>query len=145
MQQIAQTNPNCKPDPRLAFLERASARLILVEAGEMEIEDAFSGLVDQCACDREMIARWDRDYPPQPPKKTVKPREAASTTCDALLWELREYGLRRLKHSPTLHRLSQLSNKQFVDLIAALTRLQAKNPKTCSNQLLEKLRGTKWK
>jgi hypothetical protein len=92
-----------------------------------------------------MIDRWDRDYPHQPLTKTAKPKEAASTTCDALLWELREYGLRRLKHSPTLHRLSQLSNKQFVDLIAALTRLQAKYPKTCSNQLLEKLRGTKWK
>jgi hypothetical protein len=143
MQQIVEADSDCKPDPRLAFLARASARLILIEACEMEIEDAFSGLVDQCACEREMIARWD--YPPQPPTKTVKPKEAASTTCDTLMWELREYGLRRLKHSPTLHRLSQLSNKQFVDLIAALTRLQAKYPKTCSNQLLEKLRGTKWK
>jgi hypothetical protein len=143
MQQIVEADSDCKPDPRLAFLARASARLILIEACEMEIEDAFSGLVDQCACEREMIARWD--YPPQPPTKTVKPKEAASTTCDALMWELREYGPRRLKHSPTLHRLSQLSNKQFVDLIAALTRLQAKYPKTCSNQLLEKLRGTKWK
>jgi hypothetical protein len=111
----------------------------------MEIEDAFSGLVDQCACDREMTARWDRDYPAQPPRKVAKPKEAASTTCDALLWELREYGLRRLKHPSTLRRLSQLSNKQFADLIAALTRLQANYPKTCSNQLLEKLRGTKWK
>jgi hypothetical protein len=145
MQQIAQTNPSCKPDPRLAFLERASARLILAEAGEMEIDEAVDGLVEQCACDREMIDRWDRDYPHQPPTKTAKPKEAASTTCDALLWELREYGLRRLKHPPTLRRLSQLSNKQFADLIAALTRLQSKHPKTCSNQLLEKLRGTKWK
>jgi hypothetical protein len=145
MQQIVQTNPSCKPDPRLAFLERASARLILVEAGEMEIDEAFSGLVYQCACDREMIDRWDRDHPHQPAIKAAKPKEAASTTCDALLWELREYGLRRLKHPPTLSRLSQLSNKQFAELIAALTRLQPKHPKTCSNQLIEKLRGTKWK
>jgi hypothetical protein len=100
MQQIVEADSDCKPDPRLAFLARASARLILIEACEMEIEDAFSGLVDQCACEREMIARWD--YPPQPPTKTVKPKEAASTTCDALMWELREYGPRRLKHSPTL-------------------------------------------
>jgi hypothetical protein len=140
---VVEINSICKPDPRLVFLERASARLTLVEAGEMEIEDAFNGLVDQCASEREMIARWD--YPPQPPTKTAKLKEAASTTCDALLWELREYGLRRLKHSSTLRRLSQLSNKQLQNLIAALTRLQAKYPKTCSNQLLEKLRGTKWK
>lgn len=33
-------------DPRLAFLERASARLILVEYGAMELADAFNGLVD---------------------------------------------------------------------------------------------------
>ena len=145
MEIVVETNSICKPDPRLAFLARASARLTLVEACEMEIGEALDGLVDQCACDREMIARWDRDYPAQPPTKTAKLKEAASTTCDALLWELREYGPRRLKHSPTLHRLSQLSNKQFVDLIAALTRLQANYPKTCSNHLLEKLRGTKWK
>jgi len=145
MEIVVETNSICKPDPRLTFLERASARLTLVEACEMEIEEACDGLVDQCAYDREMIARWDRDYPAQPPTTTAKLKEAASTTCDALLWELREYGLRRLKHSPTLHRLSQLSNKQFVDLIAALTRLQANYPKTCSNHLLEKLRGTKWK
>jgi hypothetical protein len=145
MQQIAQTNPSCNPDPRLSFLERASARLILVEAGEMEIEDAFSGLVDQCSCDREMIARWDRDYPHQPATKAAKPKEAAASTYDALLWELREHGLRRLKHPPTLSRLSQLSNKQFAELVAALTRLRPRHPKTCSNQLIEKLRGTKWK
>jgi len=145
MEIVVETNSTCKPDPRLAFLVRASARLTLVEAGEMEIDEAIVGLVDQCACDREMIARWDRDYPHQPPTKPAKPKEAALTTCDALLWELREYGLRRLKHPPTLRRLSHLSNKQFADLIAALTRLQSKHPKTCSNQLLDKLRGTKWK
>jgi len=128
-------------NPRLAFLARASARLTLVEAGEMDVEDAFNGLVDQCACDREMIARLD--YPPQPPAKVAKLKEAASTTYDALLWELREYGPRRLKCGHTLGRLSQLSNKQHADLIAVLTRLQAKYPKTCSNQLLEKLRGSK--
>jgi hypothetical protein len=144
MEIVVETNSICKPDPRLAFLARASARLTLIEAGEMEIEEAVDGLVDQCACDREMIARWDRDYPAQPPTKATKLNEAASTTCDALLWELREYGPRRLKHPPTLNRLSQLSNKQFAALIAALARLQPKHPKI-SRHLLEKLRGTKWK
>lgn len=32
-------------DPRLAFLARAAARCFLVEAGEMEIDEAFDGLV----------------------------------------------------------------------------------------------------
>jgi hypothetical protein len=145
MEIVVETNSICKSDPRLAFLARASARLTLVEACEMEIGEALDGLVDQCACDREMMARWDHDYPPQPAKRVAKLKVAASTTCDALLWELREHGLRRLKHPPTLRLLSQLSNKQFAALIAALTRLQAKYPKTCSNHLIEKLRGTKWK
>lgn len=147
MEILVETHSICKPDPRLAFLARASARFTLVEACEMEIDGAFDGLVDrlQCACDREMIARWGHDHPVQPPTKAAKLKDAASTTYDALLWELREYGLRRLKCDPTLRRLSQLSKKQFADLIAALTRLQANYQKTCSNHLLEKLRGTKWK
>ena len=47
MQQIVQADSSCKPDPRLAFLERASARLTLVEACEMEIEEACDGLADR--------------------------------------------------------------------------------------------------
>ena len=71
MEILVESNSNYKPDPRLAFLDRTSARLTLVEAGAMEIEDVFNGLVDQCACEREMIARWD--YPPQPRAKAAKP------------------------------------------------------------------------
>jgi hypothetical protein len=32
-------------DPRLVFLERAAARLALIEAGVMSLEEAFAGLV----------------------------------------------------------------------------------------------------
>jgi len=32
-------------DPRLAFLARASARELLVDAGELTIDEAFDGLV----------------------------------------------------------------------------------------------------
>jgi hypothetical protein len=59
------------PDPRLTFLARASARLILVEAGEMDIAEAFDGLIKAfeaiapCQCDRELLDRWERNYPPQ--------------------------------------------------------------------------------
>ena len=55
------------------------------------------------------------------------PKEAAPATYDALLWELRSYGLLRLNHGPTLDRLSALSSKQLDGLIAALTRLQPKH------------------
>ena len=53
-------------DLRLAFLARAAARFELVEAGVMEIGEAFDGLIAclQCSCSREMIERWERDYLP---------------------------------------------------------------------------------
>jgi hypothetical protein len=47
------TTPSASPapdtdaiDPRLAFLARASARLVMVEIGEIDLDEAFDGLVD---------------------------------------------------------------------------------------------------
>jgi hypothetical protein len=56
-----------EPDPRLSFLQRAHARLILVESDVMTIDEAFDGLVAclQCACEREIIERWERNDPPR--------------------------------------------------------------------------------
>jgi hypothetical protein len=53
-------------DFRLALLQRAAARLYRVEAGEMSVDGAFDDLVSclQCSCSREMVERWERDYPP---------------------------------------------------------------------------------
>ena len=54
-----------KVDPRLAFLHRAHARLMLFEAGLMGIAEAFDGLVAslQCSCSRDLVQKWERDYP----------------------------------------------------------------------------------
>jgi hypothetical protein len=47
-----------KVDPRLAFLARAAARFELVKAGEMQLDDAFDGLIEAfthlvtCSCER---------------------------------------------------------------------------------------------
>jgi hypothetical protein len=63
---------NRKVDPRLCFLERASARLILFETGLMSLDEAFDGLIDtlSCSCSCEMVKHWERDYPPvRRPKK----------------------------------------------------------------------------
>jgi hypothetical protein len=65
---------------------------------------------------------------------------AAQSTYDALLWTLREYGLSRLSDGRTLDRLSELTSEQLKELIAALTRLQAKYPRTCTDELIQKLR-----
>jgi hypothetical protein len=40
-------------DPRLAFLLRAAARFALVEAGELDLEEAFNGLMS--------ALRWGAD------------------------------------------------------------------------------------
>jgi hypothetical protein len=61
-------------DPRSAFLARASAWLALVEAEAATLDEAIEALTpafyaittSPCACDREMLERWERDYPPRP-------------------------------------------------------------------------------
>jgi hypothetical protein len=57
-------------DPYMAFLHRAHARLMLVDAGEITPEDAIGGLIEPfreiahgafCRCECEMLARMFRD------------------------------------------------------------------------------------
>ena len=52
-------------DPKLAWLACAAARFELVEAGAMDIDEAFDGLVVRlsCSCSREGVGLWERDYP----------------------------------------------------------------------------------
>ena len=52
-------------DPRLVFLHRAAARLVLVRAGEMDLDDAVADLLPICACARDVVERWERQYPPR--------------------------------------------------------------------------------
>ena len=54
-------------DPRLAFLARAAARLALVEAGEMDLDEAYKGLIKSvCDCRRWPLAeKWERTHPPR--------------------------------------------------------------------------------
>jgi hypothetical protein len=64
---LAQVEEGELVDPRLAFLARASARWLLVEAGEMDLGIAFAELVPvfreitaPCTCDSEMLSRWQQ-------------------------------------------------------------------------------------
>ena len=54
-------------DDRLLFLVRAHARLILVEAYEMTLDEALEGLVEPiCDCQRwPLAAQWERTHPPR--------------------------------------------------------------------------------
>ena len=73
---------------------------------------------------------------PEQIRQKGPPMTAAQSTYDALLWELREYGVHRFKHRPTQWRLGELSAPQVQDLTAAIKRLQTKYPRTCTNQLI---------
>jgi hypothetical protein len=54
-------------DSRLVFLARASARLVLVETAEMDLDEAFDGLIESvCDCARWPLAeQWKRTHPPR--------------------------------------------------------------------------------
>jgi hypothetical protein len=68
-------------DRRLAFLYRAGARARLVEAGEMDLDEAVVGLIESidrrwllerivgrralpCGCECDVLGRWERMLPP---------------------------------------------------------------------------------
>ena len=48
-----------RPDPRLTFLARASARFELVEIGAMELQEAFTPLVEDIAAYRAICKHFD--------------------------------------------------------------------------------------
>jgi len=58
---------NALVDPRLVFLARASARLVLVESGEIDLGEAFDELIESvCDCARWPLAeQWERTHPPR--------------------------------------------------------------------------------
>ena len=57
------TERRLDPDPRLIFLHRAHARLILFDAGKMDLDEAIDGLMGPCPCARDIVAMWERKYP----------------------------------------------------------------------------------
>src|SRR5689334_12310019 len=113
-----------KVDLKLAFLARASARLELVEAGEMDIDEAFDGLVVclSCACDREPVERWERDHPHQH-RTTPQRRPTPESTIDAILYCVRERGLAALKEPTNIDRISRLSGDERARLDARIEKV----------------------
>ena len=65
---------------------------------------------------------------------------APQSTYDALLWELREYGIAQLKKSETRRRLGDLTTAQVRELIAALIRLRPEYP-TITDELIATIGG----
>jgi hypothetical protein len=82
---------------------------------------------------------WDRmSLPALWEALNAAPRlEAAKSTCDALLYELRTLGVAALAGPNCKQRLSALSTKQLRDLIAALMRLRPQYPAITDDLLLK--------
>jgi hypothetical protein len=70
------------PDPRLAFLHRAAARLHLAQSCDLELGEAVAGLVPAledilgrrllCSCACDIIDRWERLAPQHKPSRKAR-------------------------------------------------------------------------
>ena len=99
-----------KHDPRYAFLVRASTRLWLVDNCEMDIGEAFDGLVAdlECSCSGELVERWEREFPHRRQATShLLPTPAA--TLDAVIYCVRQRGLAALKEQENIERISRLT------------------------------------
>lgn|SRR5262249_38349906 len=66
----------------------------------------------------------DRAWEGLPPSRS----EAASSTVEALVFELRNYGIRQLKKDDTKRRLFELSDKQLKEVTGRLEKLRPRYP-----------------
>jgi hypothetical protein len=69
----------------------------------------------------------------EPPRQCA----ASQATCDAILYELRTYGISQLAKPDCRRRLFDLSTEQVRELIAALMRLRPKYPAITDDLLLK--------
>jgi hypothetical protein len=71
------------------------------------------------------------------PKPKTEPRQAAQSTVDALIYELRTYGVSQLAKPNGFGRLADLSTKQGRELIEVLLRLRPKYPAITDKLILK--------
>jgi hypothetical protein len=82
-----------------------------------------------CRCGREIVAKWEREFPPIRGANTKSRRDGApQATVEALVYELREYGLPQLQKPNCLRRLGHVSSAQLREVIDRLVRLQPRTP-----------------
>jgi hypothetical protein len=126
-------------DDRLVLLHRAAARLLLLEAGEIDLAEAFDGLIDNMdwtfwrACRRAdaKAAKAKRDPRLDRLRRLLDdsvsletawaelnhtPGHAAASTLEALAYSCRQ-GPRALEDPNNLRGLAELSKEQLRDLV----------------------------
>ena len=139
-------------DPLKAFEARCDARAYLFAVGDLDLLDvpdfhaeADAPPCDICGCAR--CASWtfcktcravDRKAAAQ--HQTREPHQqcaASQATYDAILYELRTYGISQLAKPNCRRRLFDLSTEQVRELIAALMRLRPRYPAITDDLLLK--------
>jgi hypothetical protein len=80
-------------------------------------------------------ARADRVWHGLPPERD----EAAKSTVEALMYELREFGIEQLKKQNTQRRLTELSDRQLHEIVWRLEKLKAQYPRI-DDALVSKLK-----
>src|SRR5262245_59158752 len=124
------------PDPGLVFLERAAARLLLVEAGEMDVETAIIALVEPleqlvgpllCDCSGDIVARWERDYPPVKNRRLRAKRPTPQATIEAIMFCVRERSVRALQEPANVERLRFCNMRTRVQLNERIENMRGGN------------------
>jgi hypothetical protein len=119
-------------DPRLAFLQRAAARLLLVEAGEMEVETAIQGLIEPfeqlvgpllCDCTRETSVHWESTNQQIESQQPAEPRSAPQATIEAVIFCVRERGVQALKERANIERLRSCDEAAKAQINARIEKL----------------------
>jgi hypothetical protein len=113
-----------KVDARLAFLHRAHARLMLFEAGAMDLAEAFDGPVSSlsCTCTRAMVEQWERDYPHRC-EVPQRHRPTPQSTIDAVLHCIHQHGLTALDEPKNIERLSHFTTDAKAQLNRRIEKL----------------------
>jgi hypothetical protein len=111
-------------DPRHVFLLRASARLALIEAGEMDVHEAFSDLV--CDLDFEDRVELLAQQANRAERRRAKPdvRPTTQTTIEAILYCVRERGVAALKEPANRERLQRCDAAARQQINGRIDRLQ---------------------
>lgn len=133
------TRPQKQVDPRLAFLLYSAIRFDLVEAGHLDVEEAFEDVVVTlegmealscflCVECQVRAAEADHAIPEKKKVAAAKPRPTPPSVIEAIMYSVRTRGVAALKEPATVERLSRCdpdARDQIKQRIAALKRAEA--------------------
>jgi hypothetical protein len=121
-------------DPGLAFLGQASARHVLVEQGEMSIDEAIDGLTEpveqifgpRCTCESFCGACRAADARHSHRRTCAARRPTPQVTIEAILYCVRDRGVAALREPANIARLRTCDAAAKAQINERIARLGAK-------------------